>query len=103
MYKMVGNAYILVNASSLMKHVSVWFISYSPHFYGHKKSSEWKRCDQMLFSVQLLLDTELLALYYYNTLINNTNGFLQTLCIMKTKTVEKYIKLKQVTSLSIKF
>lgn len=40
MYKTVGNAYILVNASSLMKRLSVWFTSYSPHFYGHKKSCE---------------------------------------------------------------
>lgn len=108
MYKTVGNAYILMNVSSLMKRLSVPGTSYSSHFYGHKKSSEWKHYKQMLLSARILLSTEqrtvARALYCYSsainfTLISNVNGFLRALYIAKRETRQLKNQI-QVTSLS---
>lgn len=64
MHKTLGDAYIPVNTSGLMKCLSVRFTSnYSllsipapfppPVFlYGHKKSSEWKHREQVRFSTR---------------------------------------------------
>lgn len=88
-YKTLRNTYIFARASGLMKRLFVCFTSsHSTRFYEHKKSSERKHCEQMFFSVLLLLNIvssdnppRLITTTAINVkLINDMNGFLRN-CI----------------------